>query len=189
MENICKIHNIAMEEVLLKTQWGLIRFTQEYRKAREELFPNSGDSKLGGCMLDRKTPENEKVSVYVCPKCKALKKDWLRQPGNRMHSHDRYSNMDDIKRSYAQLRETPFPAYGKMVEDFVSYGSLLAGYADRFSQEEFIDYSEIPAPDRNTWLLIRQLLNKKELQADEREFLRYFNLLEKIRQALQECDN
>ena len=190
MKNICEIHNMAMEEVEMETRWGLIKFTQEYLKAKEEIFPNPGDSKLGGCMLDRKTPENKKALVYSCPKCKALKEEWLRQPGNRMHSHGGYLNMDDIKRLYAQLRKTSFPAYGKRVGDFVLYDSLLAGYTDRFFQEEFfIDYSNIPDPDRNIWQLVGQLRNKKELQADEREFLCYFDLLEEIRCALHESKN
>lgn len=97
----------------------------------------------------------------------------------------RIGKMQDIKQLYERLRQMPFPTLGKEVGDFPLYDSLLAGYAERVSQGQQVNPSEVPLPDEETVKYVRELGARKTLSATERAFLEYFELLEQIQLALQ----
>ncbi|MFC1617659.1 hypothetical protein ACFL2B_00085 [Patescibacteria group bacterium] len=74
-----------MKQEEIDLQYGLFRFTKEYTEAARSIFPNANDIKLGGCMLPDKKELFQKKVVYFCPKCRILKQQWLKQPGNNIY--------------------------------------------------------------------------------------------------------
>jgi hypothetical protein len=92
--------------------------------------------------------------------------------------------LSEIRALYEQLRATPFPELGKQVGDFGFYDSLLAGCADRAARGESIPAADIPTPDDETLRRVAELRLKHALDAAEADFLRYFELQERLRVIL-----
>jgi hypothetical protein len=90
----------------------------------------------------------------------------------------------EIHALYERLRSMPFPGLGKRVGEFVLYDGLLAGCADRASRGERVPPAEVPAPDDETLRRVGELRRKPRLDDDEAEFLRYFEVLDRIRTSL-----
>ncbi len=47
----CEVHNSELEDGKANIRYGLIVLPDEYRKAREKLFPNANSFVLGGCII------------------------------------------------------------------------------------------------------------------------------------------
>jgi hypothetical protein len=92
--------------------------------------------------------------------------------------------MNDLVEIYKKLGQLPFPVLGKEVGDFVLYDSLLAGCADRLCPGATINASEVPAPDTTSQKHASRLRHKDTLSTDERLFIEYLDLLERLRLAV-----
>lgn len=82
-----------------------------------------------------------------------------------------------------ELEARPFPRLGRSIGDFPLYDSLLAGAAERASNSA-VQESPVPEADEATLAEVQELRGKPTCSVEEREFLEYFDLLEKIRQEI-----
>jgi hypothetical protein len=90
------------------------------------------------------------------------------------------------KSALESLRRRPFPRLGKQVGDFPLFDSLLAGVADRYLMGKAVNRAEVPEPDLGT-LEAESALRLKaraQLSAEERDFLEYFEHMERVRACL-----
>jgi hypothetical protein len=85
---------------------------------------------------------------------------------------------------FKDLRNLPFPALGKVIGDFALYDSLLAGTVSSFLQGAGFPAKGIPCPDEQTAQMLVLLKNKQKPNKQENEFLKYAELLEKLRNEL-----
>jgi hypothetical protein len=94
--------------------------------------------------------------------------------------------MSKLAELYAVFRTTGFPSMGREVGDFSLYDGLLAGCADRAVRGESVAATEIPSPDSGTASAVSRLRQKTDRSDEENAFLRYYELLEQIRELLLE---
>jgi hypothetical protein len=64
---------------------------------------------------------------------------------------------------------------------------LLAGVVSSFICGEHVDVRHVPVLDRETRRVVSALSKKSRLEAAEREFLAYVQLLESLRRRLMEA--
>ncbi len=86
---------------------------------------------------------------------------------------------------YDLLRGLPFPALGKQMGDFPLYDTLLAGCADRVCRGGHVQPAEVPAPDEETVRQADLLRNRSYLTEEEKAFLEYFEVLDRLRRVLR----
>ena len=91
---------------------------------------------------------------------------------------------EDLRKLFAEFVAAPFPRLGGNVGGFAAYDGDIAGYATRAIEGESIDASVLPEPDPETKDLVRRLRTSQSRSADEQEFLQYFDLLDRVRQAI-----
>jgi hypothetical protein len=115
---------------------------------------------------------------------------WILYP-RRADSH--ILRLKDVKVSYIkikdlfeQLQRERFPAMGKRVGDFVLYDSLLSGMAASLLEGRKVEPCEVPNPDRESAAEANRLLRMTERSGEQTEFLRYFQLLDRLRLAMLE---
>lgn len=83
----CSVHKVRLLESEVPVRYGLIVFSQAYRRA-ERRFPNSRSFVLGGCVV---LPDNTKTSVVrYCPQCREAEADWHAAAG-RAHEPDSFA--------------------------------------------------------------------------------------------------
>lgn len=92
----------------------------------------------------------------------------------------------DLAALHQELLAAPFPRVGGSVGIFAAYDGFVAGYASRAVKGEAIVASALPEPDQETTAFIRRLQASRNRTADETDFLRYFDLLERVRQAISD---
>jgi hypothetical protein len=71
----CEVHGQLLEEDEVPLRYGLFRFTEEYRKAQKELFPNANSFKLAGCRIDEANNKKTTITKY-CSVCRQNEKEW-----------------------------------------------------------------------------------------------------------------
>lgn len=92
----------------------------------------------------------------------------------------------DLKTLHQDFLAAPFPRVGGSVGVFAAYDGFIAGYASRAVKGEAIAASELPEPDQETTAFFERLRASQSRSADEAVFLRYFDLLERVRQAISD---
>lgn len=90
----------------------------------------------------------------------------------------------DIAELYKQLLNAPFPRLGGSVGLFPAYDGDIAGCASRAASGETIDPCTLPTLDEESTEFVAGLRASRNRSAAEEEFLKYFDLLERIRQAI-----
>ena len=65
-DQLCKLHKTELVEGRVPVLYGLIRYSNEYRDARDSQFPKSIFLVLGGCVVGNIFFHN----VRYCPKCR-----------------------------------------------------------------------------------------------------------------------
>ncbi len=93
-------------------------------------------------------------------------------------------NPNDIQQLFDSLRRRPFPSLGRVVGNFGLYDALLAGTASSYLAGLPLTPETVPEPDPETQGTLNMLANKAALNAEEREFLEYAELLEQLRQEI-----
>ena len=83
-----------------------------------------------------------------------------------------------------QVKAQPFPILGREVGDFVLYDTLLAGTAESAVALKFVKLDDIPIPDAGTVDCINTLKARPSLSTDEDDFIKYFELLANLRDAI-----
>jgi hypothetical protein len=91
---------------------------------------------------------------------------------------------DDLRTLFAEFLAAPFPRLGGSVGTFAVYDGDVAGFATRAIEGEAIDVSVLPGPDVETRDLVRQIRTSESRSADQVEFLNYFDLLDRLWQAI-----
>lgn len=89
-----------------------------------------------------------------------------------------------LEKVYAAHVAAPFPKMGGRVGLFAAYDGFIAGYASRAVQGEQFASSLLPEPDYETAELVHRLRAAPQRSAVEEEFIRYFDLLERMRDAI-----
>ncbi len=89
-----------------------------------------------------------------------------------------------IQELYREWENEAFPALGKDIGDFPLYDSFLSGIASRAAGGEAFAPADIPQPDAGSVEAVGRLRAKNKRTTDEEAFLRYFSLLEQIRDAI-----
>lgn len=69
---VCEIHNFSLIEGRVPVHYGLIRYSDKYREAREAQFPNSKFLVLGGCVVGNIFFHN----IRYCSKCRESHIEW-----------------------------------------------------------------------------------------------------------------
>jgi hypothetical protein len=90
----------------------------------------------------------------------------------------------DIHALFEQLRNTPFPALGKVIGDFALYDSLLAGTVSSFLAGAKVDVEAVPILDQQTAATLSALKKKKTLYRQEADFLKYAQLWDELREEV-----
>ena len=76
---ICTVHHIQMERHEVAVSYGLPMYDDAWVKASRQ-FPFAKAHVSGGCEVPVRP---ERASVYVCPRCRVLQRQWaLRHPEN-----------------------------------------------------------------------------------------------------------
>jgi hypothetical protein len=91
----------------------------------------------------------------------------------------------DLKTLHQDFLAAPFPRVGGSVGVFAAYDGFIAGYASRAVKGEAIAASELPEPDQETTAFFERLQASQSRSADEADFLRYFDLLERFGRRFQ----
>jgi hypothetical protein len=78
-ETTCPFHKIEMKKDIVPVVYGLIfrnpeDYSDQYIRARKELFPNSNREYYGGCVLDRNSTKMKEV--MYCPRCREAEEQW-----------------------------------------------------------------------------------------------------------------
>lgn len=92
----------------------------------------------------------------------------------------------DLAALHQEFLAAPFPRVGGSVGVFAAYDGFVAGYASRAVKGEAIAASALPEPDQETTAFVRRLQASRSRTADETDFLLYFDLLERVRQAISD---
>lgn len=71
---ICAVHNSPMQRGRAPIHYGLDNYVMAYLEAKEQLFPNSKEFILGGCMVGEET----EAEVYYCSQCREAEANWRR---------------------------------------------------------------------------------------------------------------
>ncbi len=71
----CEVHGQPLEDDEVPLRYGLIRFTDEYRKAEQKLFPNANSFKLAGCRVDE-AKSKKTARTKFCSLCRLSEKEW-----------------------------------------------------------------------------------------------------------------
>jgi len=80
----CSMHKVRLLEAEVTVRYGLIVFSQAYRRA-ERRFPNSRSFVLGGCYVHPDNPET--ATVRYCPRCREAEAAW-NATARRAHGAD-----------------------------------------------------------------------------------------------------
>jgi hypothetical protein len=75
---------------------------------------------------------------------------------------------------------------GKQVGDFVLYDSLLSGMAASLLEGRKVQPYDVPGPDRESSEEANRIRCLSEPNEEQLEFLRYFQLLDRLRLAMLE---
>lgn len=92
----------------------------------------------------------------------------------------------DLEALHQHFLAAPFPRLGGSVGAFAAYDGFIAGYASRAVKGETIAASALPEPDQETAAFFERLQGSQRRSAGEAEFLEYFDLLERVRQAISD---
>jgi hypothetical protein len=69
---ICSVHHIRMERHEVAVSYGLEIYDDAWGKASRQ-FPFANAHVSGGCEVPA---HRERASVYVCPRCRVLQRQW-----------------------------------------------------------------------------------------------------------------
>ena len=80
----CALHHVRLREDGVPIVYGLVKFDKDFRKVRDEFFPNAFDVSYGGCVPMPVISSNLTVSssiatntiVKYCRMCRDSKKKW-----------------------------------------------------------------------------------------------------------------
>jgi hypothetical protein len=75
-ESVCKIHREELKIGVVKIEYGLMQWEDEYDAAMKHLFPNSIPIVSGGC-IGRMFPRW--ALILYCSKCRSEEKEWHKQ--------------------------------------------------------------------------------------------------------------
>jgi hypothetical protein len=92
----------------------------------------------------------------------------------------------DLEKLYQDFVAAPFPRVGGSVGLFAAYDGFIAGYASRAIKGEPIAASALLEPDQDTAAYVKRLRTAENRSAEEADFLRYFDLLEQVLQAISD---
>lgn len=89
-----------------------------------------------------------------------------------------------VKALFDELKALPWPSIAGSVADFALYESLLAGFAERVVKGDLVDLSKLPVPDAGTLGHVERLRARSDLSTDDKNFLNYFDVTERLRSAV-----
>ncbi|MDQ4078710.1 MAG: hypothetical protein M3220_21020, partial [Chloroflexota bacterium] len=92
-----------------------------------------------------------------------------------------------IQDLFEELNGTHFPFLGKTIGDFVLYDSLLMGMASSLINGCQTDVDDVLMPDETTLDFVRSIKEKGDLVQIEREFIDYYDGLERLRAEMVRC--
>lgn len=92
----------------------------------------------------------------------------------------------DLAALHRDFQAAPFPRVGGSVGAFAAYDGFIAGYASRAVKGEVFAASALPEPDHETTAFFQRLQASQSRSHDETDFLQYFDLLERLRQAISD---
>lgn len=70
----CPLHHVALVRGPVPIQYGLRYLSNEYRAARNKLFPKAVSFMNGGCRVSKDSPRT--MYVHYCEQCRAAEKEW-----------------------------------------------------------------------------------------------------------------
>lgn len=70
----CPLHHVALVRGPVPIQYGLRYLSNEYRAARNKLFPRAVSFMNGGCCVSKDSPRT--MYVHYCEQCRAAEKEW-----------------------------------------------------------------------------------------------------------------
>jgi hypothetical protein len=68
----CPVHGNPFQSDRVPIHYGLIRYSEAYREARDTRFPYSRKHVLGGCCVG----EEQEYEVLYCPECRQAEQAW-----------------------------------------------------------------------------------------------------------------
>jgi hypothetical protein len=105
-ETTCPVHKAEMKKDIVPAIYGLILldtedYFEQYKRAREELFPNSNREYYGGCVIDRNATKTKEV--MYCPRCREAEEQWGRDHPVINPVNDK-SRMSEKMPSWSEIR-------------------------------------------------------------------------------------
>lgn len=88
----------------------------------------------------------------------------------------------EFRELHTTFRRLRFPRLGKVVGGFPLYDSLCAGLFERIAGGERIAREELPVPDEDVIRFVSEIREKRDLSNEEREFLEYCDLIDKLKE-------
>lgn len=79
----CPVHQVKLQRGKAAIVHGLIRWDEEYYKAKENIFPFARTEINKGCYAPPWSKWDKTDRVYYCAECRAAKSAWLVEHGNR----------------------------------------------------------------------------------------------------------
>jgi hypothetical protein len=78
-EMTCPVHKVEMKKGIVPAIYGLVLlnpgdYSEQYIRARRELFPNSNREYYGGCVIDRNSTGTKEV--MYCLRCREAEEQW-----------------------------------------------------------------------------------------------------------------
>jgi hypothetical protein len=105
-ETTCPVHKTEMKKDIVPAIYGLIfldpeDYSDQYIRARKELFPNSNREYYGGCVIDRNSTKTKEVTY--CPRCREAEEQWGKEHPVITPVDDK-SKMNEKMPSWTEIR-------------------------------------------------------------------------------------
>ncbi len=91
---------------------------------------------------------------------------------------------NSIRSLLNEFEKVPFPELGKGLGDFPLYDAFIGGIASSLAGNVKVDLGSVPTPDKEAQALFDLLKGRSRLTSDEAQFVKYFRLLEGLRQEI-----